>query len=100
MDTSTLSNAIESAKVIAKAIITWLLVIVSVLTYAAEQIQPIADSGDDVAQTILAWLLRILGGLAIVVTAIRRHTPILDPALRGITGPSVTVTPTDQPPEA
>lgn len=90
MDTF-ITRVMSVGQVVIRAILTWLIIIASTLTYLAEQIQPIAETGDEPAQAVLAWVLRIVGGIAVVLTAIKRHTPVTDPALQGITGPAVQV---------
>lgn len=70
---------IDRIKVILTAAVTWLVVLATVLTIVAGELQ---DQGGDFAP-VVAWIARIITVIGVVVTIIRRVTPVL-PQQRGL----------------
>ena len=67
-------------KVIASTAVTWLIALGLVANQLAGQVGDLGTVG----ATVAAWSLRIATGIATAVLIIRRVTPVLDTAERGI----------------
>lgn len=74
-------STLERFKTVAKAAVTWLVVLAGVLTIAAEELaeQVGADS------PVVVLILRVVAWVGTAVAIIRRSTPVL-PEARGIIG--------------
>lgn len=85
----TVTRAYETAKVIATAVATFLVVLAAAVVELADEIAQVVPEG---AEGMVAWLLRAAAVIGAAAELIRRHTPV-GADQRGITGPSVHVIP-------
>lgn len=70
-------DLIEKAKVVAKAFVTWAVIISGLLIGLSTQLGELAPDWE-YTQVVTAWLIRIAVTLTAAVTIIRRHTPVAE----------------------
>lgn len=80
-----LNELIAKAKVIAQAVVTWLVFASVVLTFAAGEIADVVPG--ETGEAITVWVLRVVAWLGVAVGIIRRVTPVA-PDERGILPPA------------
>lgn len=77
-----MSAFIARVKVVASAAVTWLVAASAVVTIAAEEIAEVVAADD--AEKVTRIALRVTAVLGAAVAIIRRSTPVLDKADRGL----------------
>lgn len=71
----------ERAKVVATALVTWLVVLVAALQVVIDEIAPLLPAPWD--QKVTSWLLSAISVVSVAILIIRRVTPV-PPEERGI----------------